>query len=208
MMPFEATGPGKFDRAAVRAGALALALIVAGPAAARTATFTSSASYDAGTLGAFSTAGDTAGALVTLNNWIGLLFDQPFGTSRSDSVSIFTLPPPVGDARITVSFGRLLAGVPLFVDTRSFNAGNTLTVSNLFQQGCFALGGCNYIFIETTRQRRGAPGATIDYVSVNGEPTEVVEPTPEPAVWALMMMGFAAIAMRLKSRRQLVLQPA
>lgn len=196
----------KASRALIVAAGLCLG---ATPALARTATFTSSLDYDDPVLGAFSTAGDSAGALLTLDNWIGLLFETPFGTSRSDTVSVFTLPPLVGDARLTVSFGRLVGGSPVFVDTRSVNAGNTLTVSNLFQQGCFALGGCNYIFIETTRQRRGATGAVVDYVSVNGEPTEVVEPTPEPAVWAMMMVGFGGIAWRMKAaRRRRALLPA
>jgi hypothetical protein len=188
-------------KASHAAVAAAFALGVA-PADARTATFTSSSGYDDTALGAFSAAGDGAGALLTLDNWIALLFETPFGTSRSDTVSIFTLPPPVGDARLTVSFGRIDGGLPVFVETKSFNAGGTLTINNLFQQGCFALGGCNYIFIETTRQRRGAPGAVIDYVSVNGEPTEVVEPTPEPAVWAMTMIGFAGIAWRMKATRR------
>jgi hypothetical protein len=176
--------------------------LIAAPAFARTATFTSSAAYGDDTLRSFSAAGDSAGALLTLDNWIALLFETPFGTSRSDTVSIFTLPPPVGDARLTVSFGRVIAGIPIFVETRSFNAGGAFSIGNLFQQGCFALGGCNYIFIETTRQRRGASGAVIDYVSVNGEPTEVIEPTPEPAVWAMLMMGFGAIAWRMKAVRR------
>ncbi|MDZ7626782.1 MAG: PEP-CTERM sorting domain-containing protein [Parvularculaceae bacterium] len=182
--------------------AAALAIFAAAPAQARTAEFFSSSPYGPSALTALSSATDGAGPLVTLDNWIALLFDQPFGTSRSDSVSIFTLPPPVGDARLTVSFGRIVGGLPVFVETRSFNAGNTFTIGNLFQQGCFALGGCNYIFIETTRQRRGAPGAVIDYVSVNGEPTEVIEPTPEPAIWAMMMIGFAGIAWRMKTIRR------
>lgn len=182
-------------------GALAALSLSAGPAFARTAEFTSSSPHDGATLTSLSSATDRAGALVTLDNWIALLFETPFGASRTDTISIFTLPPPIGDARLTVSFGRFDRGTPVFVDTRSFNAGNTLTVSNLFQQGCFALGGCNYVLIETTRQRRGAPGATIDYVSVNGEPTEVVEPTPEPAVWAMMMIGFAGVAWRMKRLR-------
>jgi hypothetical protein len=184
------------------AGALAALSVSAGPAFARTAEFFSSAPYAPSALTTLSSATDRAGPLVTLDNWIALLFETPFGTSRSDTVSIFTLPPVVGDARLTVSFGRIVAGSPVFVETRSFNAGNTLTIGNLFQQGCFALGGCDYIFIETTRQRRGAPGAVVDYVSVNGEPTEVVEPTPEPAVWAMMMMGFAGIAWRMKAARR------
>ena len=49
---------------------------------------------------------------------------------------------------------------------------------------------------------RGAPGAVVDYVSVNGEPTEVIEPTPEPAVWAMMMLGFAGVAWRMKAARR------
>ncbi len=182
--------------------ALAFSVAVAAPAAARTATFTSSLPYDDATLLAFSSSTDGAGPLVTLDNWIALLFDQPFGVSKTDTVSIFTLPPPVGDARFTISFGRIVAGLPVFVESKTVEAGKTLTLGNLFQKGCFALGGCTYVFIETTRQRKGAPGAVIDYVSVNGEPTEVIEPTPEPAVWALMMMGFAGVALRLKARRR------
>ena len=183
-------------------GALACACASVGAAQARTAEFYSSTPYGPAALTSLSSATDKAGPLITLDNWIALLFDQPFGTSRSDTVSIFTLPPPAGDARLTVSFGRIVAGLPIIIETRSFNAGNTLTIGNLFQQGCFALGGCNYIFIETTRQRRGAPGAVVDYVSVNGEPTDVVEPTPEPAVWAMMMMGFAGVAWRMKAVRR------
>jgi len=190
----------KVSRALI--GALAAVVLFTAPATARTAFFYSSTPYGPSTLTTLSSASDRAGPTVTLNNWIALLFETPFGTSKSDSVSIFTLPPRVGDARVTISFGRLVAGLPVFVETKTLNAGGTFTIGNLFQQGCFAFGGCNYIFIQTTRQRNGAPGATIDYVSVNGEPTEVVEPTPEPAVWAMMMIGFAGIAWRLKASRR------
>ncbi len=151
---------------------------------------------------ALSTPGDGLGQLVPLGEWISLLFTQPFGVSRSDTVSIFTLAPPVGDARLTISFGSWNNGSPVFVDTKSVNAGNTLTVSNLFQRGCSALGGCDFIFITTTRQRNGATGATVDYVSVNGEPTDVAAPTPEPSVWVMMIMGFGGVAWRLKAVRR------
>ncbi len=189
-----------------RAGAALTAFLLVGAmtptaALARTATFDASTPYAPGPMLALSTAGDGAGALVTLGEWISLLFTQPFGVSRSDTVSIFTLAPPVGDARLTISFGRYNNGSPIFVDTKSVNAGNTLTVNNLFQQGCSALGGCDFIFITTTRQRRGATGATVDYVSVNGETTEVTAPTPEPSTWAMMILGFAAVAWRLKAYR-------
>jgi hypothetical protein len=191
-----------FSRLRSALAALAAATVaVAGEANARTATFDSSQPYVPGPMTSLSTASDGAGVFVGFNQWISLLFDQPFGVSRSDTVSIFTLPPTVGDARFTISFGRYNGGSPVFADTRQVNAGNTLTINNLFQRGCAALGGCDFILITTTRARHGATGATVDYVSVNGEVTEVTAPTPEPSTWAMMILGFAAIAWRLKVQR-------
>jgi hypothetical protein len=171
-------------------------------AKAATAVFSSSTAYPTGTAGALSTAGDSAGALVSLNNWIGLLFAAPFGASRSDTVSIFSVAPTVGNARLTISVGRYNGGTPTYVDTRSVNAGNALTFTNLFQQGCAALGGCDFLYITTTRQRAGAPGATVDYLSVNGGVVTVTEPAPEPSTWALLILGFIALAWRLTARRR------
>ena len=148
-----------------------------------------------------STAGDGLGQLAPLGEWFSLLFAQPFGVSKSDTVSIFTLAPPTGNARLTISFGRYNGGSPVYADTRNVNAGNTLTINNLFQRGCAALGGCDYIFITTTRQQGGANGATVDYVSVNGEVAEVTAPAPELSTWAMMLIGFAGLAWRLKTRR-------
>lgn len=191
----------RYSRLFAIAATAAVAFAVS-PAQAATATFDSSMPYSPGPMTALSTPGDGLGQLVPLGEWISLLFTQPFGVSRSDTVSIFTLAPPVGDARLTISFGSWNNGSPVFVDTKSVNAGNTLTVSNLFQRGCSALGGCDFIFITTTRQRNGATGATVDYVSVNGEPTDVAAPTPEPSVWVMMIMGFGGVAWRLKAVRR------
>ena len=179
-----------------------LILLAAGSAQARTATYDSSMPFTAGPMTALSTAGDGAGQLVPLGEWISLLFTQPFGVSKTDTVSIFTLAPPTGTARLTISFGSYNNGAPIFADTKIVNAGSTLTVGNLFQRGCSALGGCDFILITTTRQTGGATGATVDYVSVNGEVTDVTAPTPEPSVWAMMILGFAGIAWRLKARRR------
>lgn len=179
-----------------------LMLLAAGHAKAATATFDSSLPYTAGPMTALSTAGDGAGELVPLGEWISLLFAQPFGVSKSDTISIFTLAPPIGDARLTISFGSYNNGSPIFVDTKIVNAGSVLTTNNLFQRGCSALGGCDFIYITTSRQRNGATGATVDYVSVNGAPTDVTAPTPEPSIWAMMILGFAGIAWRLKSQRR------
>jgi len=177
-------------------------LLAAAPAQARTATYDSSMPFTAGPMTALSTAGDRAGQFVPLGEWISLLFTQPFGVSKTDTVSIFTLAPPTGGATFTISFGAYKAGKPVIADTRTVNAGNTLTVGNLFQRGCSALGGCTFILISTTKTKGGASGGTVDYVSVNGEVTDVTAPTPEPSVWAMMILGFAAIAWRLKARRR------
>lgn len=181
----------------------AAALILASrPAEAATATYDSSMAFTPGPMTALSTPGDGLGQLTPLGEWFSLLFSQPFGVSKTDTVSIFTLAPPVGDARLTISFGAFNGGAPVFVETKTVNAGNTLTVNNLFQRGCSALGGCDFIFITTTRQRNGATGATVDYVSVNGQPTDVTAPTPEPSIWAMMILGFAGVAWRMKAMRR------
>lgn len=175
--------------------------LAATPAAARTATFDSSEPFQPGPMISLSTAGDRAGAFLALNQWISLTFAQPFGVARSDSVSIFTLAPPTGRARFTISIGRYNNGQPVFVDTTRIRAGRVLTINNLFRNGCSALGGCDFILITMTRTRGGAPGGTVDYVSVNGEVTEVTAPTPEPSTWAMMIVGFALVAARLKAQR-------
>jgi len=183
------------------AAMVAAFLLGASEAGAATATFDSSMPYAPGPMTTLSTAGDGLGQLAPLGEWFSLLFAQPFGVSKSDTVSIFTLAPPTGNARLTISFGRYNGGSPVYADTRNVNAGNTLTINNLFLRGCAALGGCDYIFITTTRQQGGANGATVDYVSVNGEVAEVTAPAPELSTWAMMLIGFAGLAWRLKTRR-------
>lgn len=184
--------------------AFAAMLAFASTAEARTATYDSSMPFTPGPMTALSTPGDGAGQFVPLNQWFSLLFTQPYGVSKTDTVSIFTLPSAGkgAGATLTVSFGRYNNGRPIYVDSKTVNAGATLTVGNLFQRGCSAFGGCDYIFIQTTKTKGGATGATVDYVSVNGETTDVAAPTPEPETWALMIIGFAGVAWRLKARKR------
>lgn len=196
------TNCSRMARLAGCAGLVMVLFAANSSAAARTAIITSSTPLAPGEVAAFSTPGDSAGAFVSLNNWIALLFSAPFATSRTDTISIFTLPPTTGRARFTIRFGVYNSGNPIFVASRSLRAGRSLNTGNLFQRGCSAFGGCDYIYIETTRTRRGASGAEIDYVSVNGQPTTATAPSPEPSQWALMIMGFLAVAMRLKQARR------
>lgn len=179
-----------------------VALGAAAPARARTAVYVAPSSIPDPALTALSTRGDNAGYVVPLNQTLGLLFDQPFGGIRNSArITIFTLAPPTGTARATVSFGVWNNGSPIIVRSQSVNAGNSLTVSNLFQLGCSVFQGCNYISVTTDRTTRGAPGVNVDYVDINGEVTGITAPAPEPTTWALMILGFAGVAWRLKAQR-------
>ncbi len=182
--------------------AVACALLAPSAASAATATFVSSTTPGPNDLTTLSTAGDNDGPLVTLGEWIGLVFSQPFGVSKTDSVSIFTLAPPAGTARLTINFGVWNGGSPIFIESKIVNAGGSLSTGNLLQKGCSAFGGCDFIQITTTRQNKNAPGALVDYVDVNGQVTTVTAPTPEPAAWLLMILGFWAVAARLKALRR------
>lgn len=184
------------------AGLFAAAASVAA-ADARTATYVEFAplSLDAAALTALSTSGDSAGPTVSLGQMIGILFSEPIGAVAGDSVSIFTLPS-AGTARATISFGSWNAGAPTLVWSRQVNAGSAIRINNLLQRGCAALGGCDFIRIVTDRQSSSSPGVTFDYVDVNGEVVTVVEAAPEPDAWALFVVGFAVVALRLKVARR------
>jgi len=168
---------------------------------AESAVFSSETSFDVNDLNALSTSGDNSGILLGENESFRLVFDTPFATQRSDSVSIFTLPPDVGVARITVNFGFIENGNVQIARTFNFRSGRDRNFNNLFNQGCRDFGGCNFIEIITDRTRRGAEGVRIDYVQINGEVVTVAAATPEPTSWAFMILGFLAVSLRMKAMR-------
>jgi|GEM_PF-6959247 len=171
-------------------------------AQAGTATYVMPTDLTAPEVAALSTAGDNAGAFLGLSETLALVFDAPFATQPGQNVSVFTLPPSTGFVQFRIRFGSYNGGSPNYAWSRNIRAGRTLSVNNLFQRGCSAFGGCDYIEITTRRTRRGATGAEVDYVSVEGEVTEVTSPTPEPSTWALMISGFWLGGWRLKSMRR------
>ena len=177
----------------------ALPMVAAAPAHALTASFSSSQTMTNTQIQSLSRTQDAAGPFVSLGQWIGLLFSQPFATTRGETVSVFTLAPSTGSAQFSVSIGRYNNGAPAFVSTRNIAAGSTLTVTNLFQSGCSVFGGCDFIQITARNGNRGATGASVDYVSVNGEAVIATSPTPEPSTWAMMMTGFFLVAWRAKT---------
>lgn len=108
---------------------------------------------------------------------------------------------------LSVQFGRLVAGVftpaagagllnPLgLVSTILYapvlEVGTLWINTDAFEASCDALGGCNSFRIGNSTFSQN--GARFD--------VSVVGATPEPSVWALMILAFAGLAARLKQVR-------
>jgi len=176
-------------------------------ASAATATFVNPGNYTAADALAVSSA-DGIGLSAGRNEPFEIVTDALFATSKADdNVSIFTLNNAGRRALIgRIEIGVFQNGTVNLVASRSFRAGTAVNIDNLFRQPCAGFGGCNFIRIFT---HNGAPDETvqIDYITIDGEVVHVSAPAPEPEVWVLMILGFWAIAFRLKKIRYRNLQP-
>lgn len=191
--------------------AAATVFAATGTARAATASYVSPSDIEPADLVALSTQGDDAGFMVGPTVTLGILLDQFVGATKgggNGKISVFTLAPDSGFSLSTARVGRYNGGAPQFADTDTIFGGGTARFNNLFNAGCGVLGGCNYIEIVTSIAWFGAQGTEVDYVVVDGEVVEVASPTPEPAAWALMLIGFAAVAMRMKALRNSDTMPA
>ena len=135
------------------------------------------------------------------------------GLNYATDVTKFTLNVEITQLRqrttyLTVQFGRFVAGVftpatgvglstplglpsstTLYVAVTDLG---TLWINTVaFETGCGTLGGCNAIRLGNSTLRQN--GARFDVSNVGA--------TPEPQVWALMILGFIGIAWRLKAAR-------
>lgn len=192
------------------AGALAHAALALAPAQAATAVFVTPANPSPGQVGALSTSGDGAGYQLFLGQTLSLLFSDPIVAVAGPRTSVFTIAPPAGRIDVIVRAGLFNSGAPIILGQRSVRAGGSVDLVGAVRATCTLFGGCDYLEFLLGGERNGANSATIDYVSVGGElvqvsgpdpVSDVPSPTPEPQIWVLMILGFAAIAWRLKSQR-------
>jgi len=72
-------------------------------------------------------------------------------------------------------------------------AGLVTIFSAPFSASCLAIGGCNAVVFGNSTFSAGGSFFSI---------SSLVAATPEPSVWAMMMVGFFSIAMRLKALRR------
>ncbi len=189
-------------------------------AQAATAVFVTPSTPTASQATSLSTQGDNAGFQLFLGQTLALRFNDPVVALAGERTSVFTLAEAnaASDASIDVIVraGLFNNGAPIIVGERSVQAGAALNLVGPVLSACRALGGCDYLEFILGNARNGANSATIDYVSVGGEVvqvagpdpiTGVASPTPEPQVWVLMILGFAAVAWRMKALRPQLAQP-
>lgn len=72
-------------------------------------------------------------------------------------------------------------------------AGVVTVLLNPFFTSCQSIGGCNALVFGNSTHSSGGSFFRI---------STLVGATPEPSAWAMMMLGFAAIAMRMKALRR------
>ncbi len=142
---------------------------------------------------------------------LGLGFAAPIQTNAiiGERITLNVTTVSAGTAYVFVRLGRLTGAV--FTNA---NAVGTTTpaggaTTNLYAQlsgagpltllldpfaaSCAALGGCNALIIGNS---------TFSSIGSSFRLSTLVASTPEPGAWALMMLGFGAVAFRLKSKRR------
>lgn len=143
---------------------------------------------------------------------LGLGFAGPIQTSAiiGERITLNVTTVSASTTYVFVRLGRLVGGVftnanavgtttPLGGATTNLYAlvtgtGPLTLLLDPFAASCAALGGCNALIIGNS---------TFSAAGSSFRASTLIGATPEPGAWALMMLGFGAIAWRLKSARRL-----
>ncbi|NNE40887.1 MAG: hypothetical protein HKN14_08205 [Marinicaulis sp.] len=159
--------------------------------------FGSSVHSESGVTGSSAALGvpDATGATVGSSGELVLQFLQPL-TGAGIS---FDILPVAGINVIAVSIGEVVGGIATFSATSFIHLddglGASVAVADL-SAACASVSatGCSLLRFQNVLAV-GSPGFALDGVSG-------VSNAPEPAVWSLMILGFAFTAWRLKAERR------
>lgn len=196
--------------------ALAAAVLAAGitPAAAAISQFPTSVFQSAAGSGPNNLLGNTPATTTLFNRGatpLGLGFANPIQTNAviGERLTLNFTTVSNNTTYVFVRLGRLVGGVftnanaagPAFLPgfpTNNLYAqvtgpGPLTLLLDPFAASCAALGGCNALIIGNSGF--SAPGSSFRLSVLTAS-------TPEPGAWALIMMGFGAIAWRMKSARR------
>lgn len=98
------------------------------------------------------------------------------------------------NSNVQIAIGHVVGGVATFSANLALPAGFGSVHTLDFSAACALISstGCSLLRIRVA----GPPGSAFQLDGVSG-----VAAAPEPAAWALMLMGFGAVAWRMKQRR-------
>lgn len=186
-------------------GILMLTLGAIQPAAAATTVFSSGVYTQSGIVtnaagGIGGANGTTAGIGGVINFFFFTIgqagqvvysFAQPLSGA---SIQLTALAGP-GAPPVRVSVGEIVGGVAVYSTELAFTGGAAGLFAFDLSTQCAAISGtgCSLLRIRTIG---GFGGGVFNLDGVSG-----VAAAPEPAMWALMLMGFGAVAWRLKQQR-------
>lgn len=99
-----------------------------------------------------------------------------------------------GSTNVQIAVGEVIGGIAVFSANTALPGGFGPGYSLDLSAACATISaaGCSLMRIRVT----GAPGGGFTLDGVSG-----VAAAPEPSMWALMLLGFGAVAWRLKQRR-------
>lgn len=174
------------------------AMLAAFPARAATTIYASSVYSQTGVLNPASAlfAVNGSAALIQPGGELVLQYGNPL-TGAGLNLSLLPFAGP-GGSFVAISVGEIISGVAVYsagsLAFADLGAGGTLGFDLTSLCATVSATGCSLVRIQNVASF-GVPGVSIDGISG-------VTNAPEPAAWALMMLGFSGIAWRLKHSRK------
>jgi len=176
--------------------AIALLVFGAQPAAAATTVFATSVYGTSGSVsGATNALGAANGSVATILRVAGgsnLILQMSQASSGLNT--ILTGSRRTAGSNVQIAIGEIIGGVAVFSANLALPAGFGPNYAMDLSALCSTVSatGCSLIRIRVA----GAPGGGFFLDGVSG-----VAAAPEPSIWAMMLLGFGALAWRLKQRR-------
>lgn len=175
---------------------LLLAMSAAQPAAAATTVFAGSVFGSSGSVvapgNALGSANGSSAQILRVPGGSNLILQ--FSQATTGLSTIINGQRLTGGSNVQIAIGEIIGGIATFSVNFALPAGlgslHTLDLS----AACSAISvnGCSLLRISVN----GAPGSGFLLDGISG-----VAAAPEPAAWALMLLGFGAVAWRLKRQR-------
>lgn len=171
---------------------IASAFGFAAPAMAATTVYATSVYSQTNTTNAGNALGAANGATALIGRPGTLVLQMSLATSGLNTV--INGVRVSANSNVQIAIGHVVGGVATFSANVPLPAGFGSVHTFDFSAACALISptGCSLLRIRVT----GPPGSGFQLDGVSG-----VAATPEPAAWALMLMGFGAVAWRMKQRR-------